>query len=196
MLNEAVQQVTVLGEGREAQITISAGQHEDGPCGDEEAERQQPAGGNKSSRRDVVSSLLAAGAAWGADAAWSAVQGRNSPSCSWPLRIRGPASSQQSGVVRCYLQALAKRDTAGLMKVADDDPAVRLTAADLAHSAGARAGLATAAFTPSPVDDTYVLLTITFADGSREQTGIMNMTAMGGPSAWRVQLGTVINPGP
>ncbi len=144
----------------------------------------------------AVAAVLAAGAAWGADAAWSAVQGRNSPSCSWPLRVHGTASSEQSGVVRCYLQALAQRDTAGLMKVADDDPAVRLTATDLAHSADARAGLATATFTPSPVDDTYVLLTITFADGRNEKTGIMNMTAMGGPSAWRIQIGTVINPGP
>jgi hypothetical protein len=39
------------------------------------------------------------------------------------------------------------------------------------------------------------LLAITFADGRGEKTGIMNMTAMGGPSAWRVQIGTVINPG-
>jgi hypothetical protein len=140
--------------------------------------------------------VVAAGAVWAGYAGWSAFQGRNSPSCSWPLRIRGTANSAQSGVVRCYLQALAKRDTAGLRAVADDDPAVRLTAADLTHSADARAGLATATFTPSPVDDTYVLLTIAFADGRSEKTGIMNMTAMGGPSAWRVQIGTVINPGP
>jgi hypothetical protein len=144
----------------------------------------------------AVAAAVAAGALWGGDAAWSAFEGRNSPSCSWPLRIRGTANSEQSGVVRCYLRALAKRDTAGLRAVADDDPAVRLTAADLAHSADARAGLATATFTPSPVDDTYVLLTIAFADGRSEKTGIMNMTAMGGPSAWRVQIGTVINPGP
>jgi hypothetical protein len=61
-------------------------------------------------------------------------------------------------------------------------------------AAPARAGLATATFTPSPVDDTYVLLTITFADGISEKTGILNMIAMGGPSAWRVQIGTVVNP--
>jgi hypothetical protein len=143
----------------------------------------------------AVAAVVTAGAVWAGYAAWPAFQGRNSPSCSWPLRIQGTATSEQSGVVRCYLQALAKRDTAGLRAVADDDPAVRLTAADLAYSADARAGRATATFTPSPVDDTYVLLTITFANGSSEKTGIQNMIAMGGPSAWRVQIGTVINPG-
>ncbi len=144
----------------------------------------------------VISIALAVVVLAAGYAAWAAFQGRNSPSCSWPLRIRGTATSEQSGVVRCYLQALAKRDTAGLMAVADDNPAVRITAADLAHSADARAGLATATFTPSPVDDTYVLLTIMYADGVSEKTGIQNMIAMGGPSSWRVQIGTVINPGP
>lgn len=143
----------------------------------------------------AVAAVVAAGAVWVGCVAWAAFQGRNSPSCSWPLRIQGTATSEQSGVVRCYLQALAKRDTAGLMAVADDDPAVRLTAADLAYSADARAGRATATFTPSLVDDTYVLLTITFANGIHEKTGMQDMIAMGGPSAWRVQIGTVINPG-
>lgn len=129
-------------------------------------------------------------------AAWRPFQSRNSPSCSWPLRIRGTATSEQSGVVRCYLQALAKRDTAGLMAVADDDPAVRITAADLAHWPDARAGLATATFTPSPVDDTYILLAITYANGVSEKTGILNMIAMGDSSSWRLQIGTVVNPGP
>lgn len=82
------------------------------------------------------------------------------------------------------------------MAVADDDPAVRITAADLAHSPDARSGLAAATFTPSPVDDTYVLLTIRYANGVSEETGILNMTAMGDPSSWRLQIGTVVNPGP
>ena len=86
--------------------------------------------------------------------AWAAFPGGNSPSCSWALRIRGTATAEQAGVVRCYLRALAERDTAGLVAVADDNPPVRITATDLAHSADARAGLATATFTPSPVDDT------------------------------------------
>jgi hypothetical protein len=144
----------------------------------------------------ALSVVVLAGVAWAGYAAWAAFQGRNSPSCSWPLRIRGTATSEQSGVVRCYLQALAKRDTGALMAVADNNPAVRITAADLAHSADARAGLATATFTPSPVDDTHVLLTIAYADGISEKTGIQNMIAMGGASSWRMQIGTVIDSGP
>jgi hypothetical protein len=71
-----------------------------------------------------------------------------------------------------------------------NDPPGRITKAGLTQSADARAGLATAAFTPSPVDSTYVLLTITYADGARERTGLMNMIAMGGSSAWRMSIGT------
>jgi hypothetical protein len=69
----------------------------------------------------AVAVVVTAGSVWAGYAAWAAFQDRNSPSCSWPLRIRGTATSEQSGVVRCYLQALAERDTAGLMTVADDD---------------------------------------------------------------------------
>ena len=39
-------------------------------------------------------------------------------------------------------------------------------------------------------------VTITYADGATENTGITNMIAMGGPSGWRMNIGTVVNPGP
>ena len=61
---------------------------------------------------------------------------------------------------------------------------------EIAEAADAREGLAMATFTPSPVDSTYVLLTITYADGEHESTGMMNMIAMGGSSAWRMAIGT------
>jgi hypothetical protein len=137
-----------------------------------------------------------AGLAWAGHAAWVAYEHGGTPSCSWPLQVRGTATRAQAGLVRCYLRALAARDTAGLMAVADYDPAVRITTADLAHSTDARAGLATATFTPSEVDSTYVSLTISYDDGARESTGIINMIAMGGGSGWRIPIGTVINPGP
>jgi hypothetical protein len=140
-----------------------------------------------------------AGIAWAGHTAWAAYahwKHWGTPSCSWPLQVRGTATPEQAGLVRCYLRALAMRDAAGLMAVAEYIPAVRITPADLAHSADARAGLATATFTPNPSDDTDVLLTITYADGARETTGIINMIAMGGPSGWRLPIGTVIDPGP
>lgn len=136
-----------------------------------------------------------AGLAWAGHAAWAAIQTWGTPTCSWPLQVRGTASPAQAGLVRCYLRALASRDTAGLTAVAADIPPVRITSADLRYSADARAGLATAAFTPNPEDPTSASVTITYADGVRENAGMMNMVAMGGPSGWRMNIGTDINPG-
>lgn len=82
------------------------------------------------------------------------------------------------------------------MAVAADIPPVRITSADLAYSADARAGLATATFTPSPVDTSFWLVTIRYADGTTEETSMMNMIAMGGPSGWRMTIGTNVSSGP
>ena len=138
--------------------------------------------------------MAGAGLAWGGHAAWEAIQTRGTPTCSWPLQVRGTASPAQAGLVRCYLRALASRDTAGLVAVAADIPPVRITSADMTYSADARAGLATAAFTPNPNDTTSAFVTITYADGVQEGASMMNMIAMGGPSGWRMNIGAVINP--
>jgi hypothetical protein len=138
--------------------------------------------------------LAGAGLAWAGQAAWQALQTRGTPACSWPLQVRGTPSPAQAGLVRCYLRALAGQDTAGLMAVAADIPAVRITSADLRYSADARAGLATAAFTPNPEDTTSGFVVITYADGVRENASMMNMVAMGGPSGWRMNIGTETSP--
>ena len=141
--------------------------------------------------------VAGAGLAWAGRAAWDAIQAGGTPACSWPLQVRGTASQEQAGLVRCYLRALANRDTAGLQAVAADIPPVRITSTDLAYSADARAGLATATFTPNQVDPTSAFVTITYADGVQEKdAGMMNMIAMGGPSGWRMIIGTDVNPGP
>jgi hypothetical protein len=80
------------------------------------------------------------------------------------------------------------------MTVAADIPPVRITSANLRYSADARTGLATAVVTPSPEDTTYARVTITYADGVRQITGMMNMIAMGGPSGWRMVIGIVHSP--
>jgi hypothetical protein len=136
------------------------------------------------------------GLGWAGQAVWRAIQTAGTPTCSWPLRAHGTASPAQAGLVRCYLRALANHDASGLMTVAADIPPVRITNADLSYSADARAGLATAIFTPNPVDDSFCDVTITYANGRRENMGIMNMIAMGGSSGWRLTIGTAINPGP
>jgi hypothetical protein len=150
------------------------------------------------SRRTAVSLVvvIVGGAAltWGGRVAWETYETWGTPTCSWPLQVRGTASPAQAGLVRCYLRALASGDTAGLTAVAADTPPVRITGADLAYSADARAGLATAAFTQNPVDTTSAFVIITYADGVRQNAGMMNMVAMGGPSGWRMNIGTDINP--
>jgi hypothetical protein len=141
--------------------------------------------------------ILTAGAAlaWAGHAAWGAIQTRGTPTCSWPLRVSGTTSPAQAGLVGCYLRALASRDNDGLMAVAADIPPVRITSADLRYSADARAGLATAAFTPNPEDTTSAFVTITYADGVRENADMTNMIAMGGPAGWRMNIGAQISPG-
>lgn len=136
-----------------------------------------------------------AGAACGGSRASAAHAGGDPSSCSWRLHIRGRPTAAQVRLVRCYLHALAHRDVAGLRAVAANIPAVRITPADLAHAADARAGLATATFTPNPSDPTDAVLAIT-ADGAQARLELQNMIAMGGPLAWRLVIGTDAHPGP
>jgi|SRR5690349_21733269 len=139
--------------------------------------------------------IAGTGLAWAGQASWDAIQTSGTPVCSWPLQVRGTASPAQTGLVRCYLRALASRDTAGLMAVAAGIPPVRITSADLRYPADARAGLATATFTSNPNDTTSASVRITYADGVQENASMMNMIAMGGPSGWRMNIGTEINAG-
>jgi hypothetical protein len=140
--------------------------------------------------------LAGAGIAVGGYAAVAASESHGTPSCAWPLRLQGHQSAGQAGLVRCYLRALAGRDTGALASVADYDLRVRITSADLAHSADARGGLATATFTPNPVDSTSASVTITYADGVQDTLGLLNMIAMGGTPSWRMVIGTDVNPDP
>jgi hypothetical protein len=144
----------------------------------------------------VLTVVAAFGAVWLGHTAWAAFENRSTPSCSWPLRIHGKPTAAQAGLVRCYLRALAGHDTGGLLAVADNMPPVRITPADLAHSADARSGLATVTFVPADVDVAYVPLIIRYADGARDRLGLQNLIAMGGPSTWRMTIGTEVNPGP
>jgi hypothetical protein len=135
--------------------------------------------------------ILAAGGGllWVGHAVDGAIEGHRTPSCSWALRVRG-ASAAQAGLARCYVRDLASRDSGGLAAMSADSPHIRITGADLARSADARSGPASAVCTPNPSDPTDVNVTITFADGATESTGMMNMIAMGGPSVWRMNIGT------
>jgi hypothetical protein len=116
------------------------------------------------------------------------------PSCSWSLRVSGHATSDQAGLVRCYLRALADHDTGGLLAVADTlSGPVRITSADFRHSADARTGVATATFTRGENDDAY-LVTIKFADHAREDLA-MGLANPGSVHSWRLGVGTPANSG-
>ena len=139
--------------------------------------------------------VAGAGAVWAGHRAWAAFDSSHStPSCSWSLRIRGKPTPAQAGLVRCYLRALARHDTAGLLAVAPTTPAVRITGADLTHSADARSGRATVTFLAALVDTYWVPVIITYADGATARLGVQNMIEMGGPSVWRMSIGTDVNP--
>lgn len=77
-----------------------------------------------------------------------------------------------------------------LYAVAENIPKVRIIPAALRYSANARAGLATAYFSPSTASTSFVGIKITYADGAVEETGIVNMAAMGGPSTWGMAIGS------
>ena len=42
------------------------------------------------------------------------------PSCSWPLVVRGTATPTQIGLVRCYQEDLAHHDVGGLSSLTAD----------------------------------------------------------------------------
>jgi hypothetical protein len=134
--------------------------------------------------------LVAVGAVWAGHAAWAAFTGEGTPACSWPLHVRGKPAPGQVGLMRCYLKTLAHRDAAGLLAIAEAPSPVRITKADLRHSADARAGLATVTFAPRVLDPEFGVVGIVYADGARDQLGLQNMISFGGPSVWRLAIGT------
>jgi hypothetical protein len=141
--------------------------------------------------RKVLAIVMAAGlAVWGG---YSWLTRDLSPSCSWPVRVRGDGSADEAGVVRCYLRDLAHRDVAGLTAIANDPgigPKMKITAADLRYSADAGAGLATVYLAPDPIDSSVVGMTITYANGVKENVDLFNMDAFGGASTWRMGIGS------
>ncbi|NNN21006.1 MAG: hypothetical protein HKL80_03275 [Acidimicrobiales bacterium] len=65
-----------------------------------------------------------------------------------------------------------------------------ITSLDLKYSRDAGNGIALANFIPNLSDPTYVDLTIRYADGVTEETGIHNMIAFGGRSIWHLAIGS------
>jgi hypothetical protein len=101
------------------------------------------------------------------------------PSCSWPLSVHGQPTAVQTGLLKCYLRALATHDTSGLAAVADQ-PA-HLTGSDFALAGAAKSGVAAARFTQNQVASGTVDVAITFADG---KTTSLEMV-LANPASWQ-----------
>jgi hypothetical protein len=113
------------------------------------------------------------------------------PWCSWPLRVRGHATSEQAGLIRRYLRALARRDASGLLALADTTAGpARITAADFRHAADARAGTASATFTLLENDEIYAAK-IVFANHATQAIGMPPEATTGASTPWRLEIGTV-----
>jgi hypothetical protein len=108
------------------------------------------------------------------------------PACSWPLRVTGHATAAQTGLIRCYLQAVAQHDLGALKGLAN--PVYRVTGAQLAQTADAQVGLATATITMSPDDTGIGAVQIDYADGATCSFGIeiVNPQVAG---SWRLDIG-------
>ena len=114
------------------------------------------------------------------------------PACSWPLRVVGPATAAQSGLIRCYLRAVAGHNLAALQGLVN--PTYRATKAQLAQTADARVGRASATITPSPEDTGIATVRIGYADGAACQFGI-EIVNPGPAGSWRIDIGPPA-PGP
>ena len=114
------------------------------------------------------------------------------PACSWPLRVTGPATAAQSGLIRCYLRAVAGHNLAALQGLVN--PTYRATKAQLAQTADARAGRASATITPSSDDTGIATVRIDYADGAARQFGIELVNPQSAGS-WRIDIGPPA-PGP
>lgn len=108
------------------------------------------------------------------------------PSCSWPLTVAGKTTPVQTGLIKCYLRALAQRDRSGLSAVADQPAGI--TNADLALSGDARSGTARAVFAPNLVASGTVDVDIEFADGAKTSVE-MTLANPASWRSWRLQIG-------
>jgi len=138
----------------------------------------------------MVTAIVLAGALTAGCAVVSPLLGGDgpgaAPSCSWPMRVSGHLIAAQAGLIRCYLQALAHHDLGALKGLAN--PAYRVTRAQLAQAADARAGVATVAVSMSPDDTGIGTVQIDYANGATCSLGIeiVNPSVAG---SWRLDIG-------
>lgn len=123
----------------------------------------------------VVAALAVAGAfAWGEIRDAAAGPDASAPSCSWPAHIEH-ANSDQAGLIRCYLRAVAHHSASELravVRASGDNGPTGFSRADFAHAADARSGTATVTVTGNDVDSADAAVSIRYADGARDELEI------------------------
>jgi hypothetical protein len=139
----------------------------------------------------------------GAAFAWPKVQDfMNGPdasalSCSWPADIQR-ANPAQTGLIRCYLRAIAHRSTAELRSVVrarNDNGPIGFSSADFAHTADARSGTASATVTGNPNDDADADVAIHYTDGVSDNLEIHTANPTSAQS-WRFSNIGIYAPSP
>lgn len=95
----------------------------------------------------------------------------SAPSCSWPAHIE-QANSDQAGLIRCYLRAVADHNASEMREVvraADDNGPTGFSATDFAHTADARSGTATVTVAGNDSDSADATVSIRYANGARDE---------------------------
>ena len=107
------------------------------------------------------------------------------------MRLIGKAGPHQTGLMRCYLQALARHDSPEMNEVAyrNYPGGISIRPAAFAHSADARSGVATVRLFQNQVDTSAYAVIIRFADGAREKAW-MDLANPASGISWRLEVGT------
>lgn len=108
------------------------------------------------------------------------------PTCSWQVHLQGPFTTDQAGLVRCYLRAQAHRSVDALNAVLSSygGPA-GATAADLTHTRDAQSGTATATLTPNDADSADALVRLVYADGVTQNIDV-HIVNPSSSHSWRI----------
>ena len=135
---------------------------------------------------------------WLATDGWAQVQDAldgpdaSAPSCSWSARIEN-ANTDQAGLIRCYLRALAQHSDSGLHAVVpsrDNEGPTGFSTADFAHSRDAAAGAATVTVKANDEDTADASVTISYADGAQDSLEI-HLANPASAHSWRfVNIGS------
>ncbi|TJZ97044.1 hypothetical protein [Actinacidiphila oryziradicis] len=146
----------------------------------------------------VVTALVVLLALWLGPATWRKVQDVSegpdaaAPSCSWPVDIQ-KGNSDQAGLIRCYLRAVAQHSVSELRAVVpspDNSGPIGFSTADFTHTHDVNSGTTTATVVGNESDSADATVVIRYADRARDQLEI-HLANPSSAHSWRFwNLGT------